>query len=330
MRTRKVSVITPCYNGSGYVYRLLNSILNQSYTNIEMIVIDDGSTDNSAEIIKSYIIPFEEKGYSLTYIFQENAGQSAAINNALKLFSGEYLVWPDSDDFYSTDTAISEMVNVLEGTDESVSIVRCYSKVLDDKTLEQTSFCGGVVTTDLFEDCLFVEKNFWFGAGNYMAKSSSLKLAIPSLTIYSSKNAGQNWQILLPLLYKKKCITVQKELYSIVARTSSHSRGKYSSLAEIISKLEAYENSIINTLKSMHMPEHHKLEYIDRISYNYNELKLGTYVKFGSKREAFRLKMYIRNYYGSYNLRLCALFIVMFFPFNKLVLSFAKRLRSFF
>ena len=75
---KKVSIITPCFNGEGFVERYLNSILNQTYKNIELIFINDGSTDRTEKVVKSYIIKFEEKGMKLIYIYQENAGQAAA------------------------------------------------------------------------------------------------------------------------------------------------------------------------------------------------------------------------------------------------------------
>lgn len=330
MRNRVVSVITPCYNGEMYIFRLLDSILNQSYPNIEMIVVDDGSTDNSAKIIKSYIPRFEIKGYSLKYIYQENQGQSVAINNALKLFCGDYLVWPDSDDFYATNVAISEMVSNLENSDDSISVVRCYSNVLDEVTLQRISVNDSYGNkSDLFEDCLFVQNDFWFGAGNYMAKSSYLKIAIPTLNIYTAKNAGQNWQILLPLLYRKQCRTIPNQLYSILARASSHSRGKYTSLEQLILKYEAYENSIINTLENMQIPQCEKIQYIDKIKHSYQVLRLSAYINFRHKSEALRLKKYILEYNGSINFRLAILFSIMFLPFSKSVLNFTKWLRRF-
>ena len=119
-----VSILTPCYNGEKYIWRLLDSVIDQTYPNIEMFVIDDGSTDNSANLIKSYIPKFESKGYSLTYIYQENSGQAGAINTGLKKISGEYLVWPDADDWYNTNTAITDLVEVFENSPDNVGLVR--------------------------------------------------------------------------------------------------------------------------------------------------------------------------------------------------------------
>ena len=334
MKTKKVSIITPCYNGEMFIFRLLDSILNQTYPNIEMIVIDDGSTDNSAKIIKSYITPFENKGYKLSYLYQENAGQSVAINNALKLFSGDYLVWPDSDDFYAINTAISELVSVLEASDDSVSMARCHCNLLEEMTLKKIGSrevaSRDLIKTDLFEDCLYVQNGYWFVPGNYMAKTSILKTVLPSLTIYTEKYAGQNWQLMLPLLYKSNCITIPKFLYSILERESSHSRGQFSTLEEVLVKYESYENTIVNTLKNMSMPELEREGYVDKVENNYKFIKMQNYIYFGKRKEAICLYNELAhkgvNVDFSFRVRLFLLFI----PMMKQFVFLAKSIRNYF
>lgn len=101
MNSKLVSVITPCYNSGKFIHRLLETILEQDYPCLEMYVIDDGSVDNTKEVVKNYITKFDKRGYTLIYIFQENEGQSVAVNRALKSIKRlNIFVWPDSDDFY--------------------------------------------------------------------------------------------------------------------------------------------------------------------------------------------------------------------------------------
>ena len=94
-----VSIIIPCYNCEKYLNRLLDSILIQDYKFIEILIVNDGSIDNIERIILSYMIKFSERNINLIYINQSNSGQSSALNNALKFISGEFLIWPDSDDW---------------------------------------------------------------------------------------------------------------------------------------------------------------------------------------------------------------------------------------
>jgi glycosyltransferase involved in cell wall biosynthesis len=94
---KKVSIITPCYNGESFVSRYLDTILNQSYNNLELILVNDGSTDQTEAIVMSYKPKFKEVGIEFIYMYQEHAGQAAALNQGLKIFTGDYLTWPDSD-----------------------------------------------------------------------------------------------------------------------------------------------------------------------------------------------------------------------------------------
>ena len=91
-----VSIIIPCYNRENYITDALNSALNQTYENIEIIVVDDGSTDNSVAVLTKY-------GDKINLIQQKNKGVSAARNTGLRLASGDYIIFLDSDDWLSED-----------------------------------------------------------------------------------------------------------------------------------------------------------------------------------------------------------------------------------
>ena len=103
----KVSVIIPVYNCDEYVGTTLESVINQDFDSYEIIVIDDGSTDNSLEIINATL-----KDCEIPYkvVHQENGGVSVARNHGIKISSGEYLVFVDADD-YITENHLSELYN---------------------------------------------------------------------------------------------------------------------------------------------------------------------------------------------------------------------------
>ena len=103
----KVSVIVPVYNSCEYIGSTLDSIINQDFSSFELIVIDDGSTDNSLEIIKEKL---SKSTISYEIIHQENAGVSCARNVGIEKASGDYLVFVDSDD-YITGNHLSELYN---------------------------------------------------------------------------------------------------------------------------------------------------------------------------------------------------------------------------
>lgn len=112
-----ISVIVPVYNTEKYIKDCLNSILTQTYTNLEVIVIDDGSKDKSEEIIQEYIA----KDNRVKYFKQENSGLSATRNKGMDIAQGEFISFIDSDDainkyFYETlyDALITTNVSIAE------------------------------------------------------------------------------------------------------------------------------------------------------------------------------------------------------------------------
>lgn len=99
MPTPKVSVVLPCYNGEDYLNRCIDSILNQTLRELEVICIDDGSSDRTLEILRTY----EKQDPRVRVLSQENAGAGAARNLGLRQAKGEYLSFLDADDFFEPD-----------------------------------------------------------------------------------------------------------------------------------------------------------------------------------------------------------------------------------
>jgi glycosyltransferase involved in cell wall biosynthesis len=106
-----VSVIVPIFNGARYIVECLNSVVTQSYTNLEILVIDDGSLDNSVEVVNSFISKHPKTAIRL--YCQSNGGSSAARNTGLINAKGEYVAFLDADDFWfpnKVEKHISEMI----------------------------------------------------------------------------------------------------------------------------------------------------------------------------------------------------------------------------
>ncbi len=94
--TPRVSVIIPVYQGDRFLAEAVESVLNQTYTNCEIIVVDDGSTDNIHEVLEPY---FEK----IRYVYQQNQGVAAARNYGIKIAKGELIAFLDQDDFWLPD-----------------------------------------------------------------------------------------------------------------------------------------------------------------------------------------------------------------------------------
>ena len=95
---KKISVIVPAYNVEKYLRRCLDSLVYQTYPHLEILVIDDGSTDGTRGIIEEYVSRFAGKVFLYA---QDNAGQAAARNNGISYATGAYIGFVDADDFVS-------------------------------------------------------------------------------------------------------------------------------------------------------------------------------------------------------------------------------------
>lgn len=115
-----ISVIIPIYNSASYLNKCLDSILNQTYTNLEIILVDDGSTDNSGVICDAYAA----RDSRIVVLHQDNMGTSAAKNKGLAIFKGVYLTFVDADDYILQD-CIEVLYRAIDQYEADVSACRC-------------------------------------------------------------------------------------------------------------------------------------------------------------------------------------------------------------
>lgn len=125
-----ISVITPTYNREKTLNRVYNSLLGQTYKNYEWIIIDDGSTDKTYELVEKWI---EAKQIRIRYFFQKNSGKHVAVNNAINEAKGEWIIIADSDDAFREDSLeflLGEYYKIPEKKRDLFSGVscRCYSE----------------------------------------------------------------------------------------------------------------------------------------------------------------------------------------------------------
>ncbi|GCD77329.1 hypothetical protein JCM31826_08110 [Thermaurantimonas aggregans] len=114
----KISVLIPNYNYDKYISKTIDSIIEQDYKFYEIIVVDDGSTDNSWNILCEYKNKYPDK---IKIFRQENSGQASALNHAIKYVTGDIICWINSDDTFCRD-AFSSVINTFS-TDSSLEIV---------------------------------------------------------------------------------------------------------------------------------------------------------------------------------------------------------------
>ena len=116
----KVSVIIPVYNVEKYLRQCLDSVVNQTLENVQIILIDDGSTDSSADICKKYL-----GDNRVVYYHKENEGLAAARQDGMERASGEYIGFVDSDDWLELNM-YERMFSVARENDADVVFCNCY------------------------------------------------------------------------------------------------------------------------------------------------------------------------------------------------------------
>lgn len=243
-----VSIVSPVFNGESYIHRFLDSILKQSYSNIELILVDDGSTDNTKKIIEEYKPKFNLQKINLKYIYQENGGAASAVNNGFKHINGDYVMWPDSDDTL-VENALTEMVEYL-GNNQEIHIVNCQIDYVDEEFNVLSTYKRIDKNKSYFNDLLY-QKNISFGGGSYLVKSDEIQKIMDNGGLFESQG-GQNYQILLPTTYFNKIGYIDKPLFQMYVRPSSHSRSD-NTLEKEIKKTYLHEEIILKTLERNHI-----------------------------------------------------------------------------
>ncbi|ALP91656.1 glycosyltransferase [Clostridium butyricum] len=144
----KLSIIVPVYNVEKYVKKCIESLCNQTLKDIEIIVIDDGSKDNSINLVKEF------KDERIKIIIQKNGGLSSARNAGIKVATGEYITFVDSDDYIKFETAYEEMYNIAIEENSDIVAGNCiwyYSKEENYKMDRDMSvFCSSPLKAEDF------------------------------------------------------------------------------------------------------------------------------------------------------------------------------------
>ena len=124
-----VSIVTPCYNGSGFIAETIESVRAQTWTAWEMIVVDDGSTDDSATIVEGYAASDER----IQLIRQTNGGSSSARNNGIRRARGRYIALLDADDLWDA-SFLEEQLRFMK--EKGAACVCCGYRHIDERSKE--------------------------------------------------------------------------------------------------------------------------------------------------------------------------------------------------
>ena len=153
MVPRKVSVIVPCYNQGAYLSEALDSVLKQTYQNIECVIVNDGSTDNTEEVIRRYRL-YDSRIKSIS---QENSGLASARNNGIRSSAGEFILPLDADDIISPSYIEKAVARFMASP--ILKLVYCKADFFGDK--------NGPWNLDVYDWDSFIWQNCIFCSAMY-------------------------------------------------------------------------------------------------------------------------------------------------------------------
>lgn len=267
-----VSILIPCYNGERFLDRCFNCLLGQTYSKLEIILVNDGSTDNSEKIIDNYKFKLREKGIIFKYIYQENGGAASAINTALKYVEGEYIMLYDVDDVIFPK-AVEAKVEFLKNN-------LAYDMVRNNGYYVNANDTDNIIAlfTDnpieknnqyIFEDLILGKTNNW--PASFMVRTKSLFEHIENKDIYISQ-FGQNLQIMLPVAYFGKSGYIDEPLMKYIRHDKSHSA--FTSYNKKLKLINGYEENRVEIIKRLDISEIEKQRYFEMISILYNRIRM--------------------------------------------------------
>lgn len=278
-----VSLIVPCYNVANTLQSFLDSVLQQTYPYIQLILVNDGSTDSTEEIIKNNIERFREKGIYVDYINQENAGLGAAINTGLNYIDGDYLCWADPDDFFMPDSFEKRVEALAKHSDCGVVTSDAYFYRAGDLLHPVSKASDGLIHSheaNQFEYILKEESIFCSGC--HMVRRCAFDDVNPSHEIYPARR-GQNWQLLLPVYYRYPRYFLEEPLYGYVLYPQSMSTGDVTE-EKVMLRWDEHETILLETLQKIQMSSTEHETYRHMVVTRYAKKRFYSAIDFRDKK----------------------------------------------
>ncbi|PHM47194.1 glycosyltransferase family 2 protein [Xenorhabdus miraniensis] len=227
MKNSLVSIIIPAFNVERLITKTINSVLNQTYNNIQIVIINDGSNDNTLKIIEK----LANKYKNIVFFSQENKGISSARNLGLRKATGDYISFLDSDDVIEPNFVECMLSKSRE---DDCNIVFCLNKTIDkfNNVILSKNYTDinevalNYINFDYFDICcLFIKRNF-----------------ILDNNIYFNENliVGEDVLFILMCICKTNLSCVPKHLYNYIYRDSSIMNKKWF-VKDYINEIQAWE-----------------------------------------------------------------------------------------
>ncbi|MCL5128752.1 glycosyltransferase [Algibacter sp. L4_22] len=263
-----ISIIIPCYNDAEFIEQAIDSVINQTYLNKEIIVVDDGSNKETKAVLKTLLPKIDR------LITQENAGQSNARNNGISQAKGDLILTLDSDDYFE-NTFCEKAINLIN-TNSNIKIVTCFANLIFKTTKNNYIYKpqGGNVKSFLISNnalgsALF-KKIDWLQCGGYDE---------------SMTNGFEDWEFNINLLKRDgQAAVIPEALYNYRKRegttTSRANKVKHQLIRYIYSKHQDLVNInsefiIDDLLLKLEKEDREKIKITKRLEYTIGTLILS-------------------------------------------------------
>lgn len=235
----RVSVIIPTYNRKEYVQEAIDSVLAQTYTDYEIIVIDDGSSDATGEALRA------RYGDRIHYIWQENQGESAARNYGIGISQGEYVALLDSDDLWLPDK-LAKQTDVLDRNPDKVLVFTASWKIdATGQRLESLPLCSNVDESQLTLESLCLKNAMGSAVSTVLIRRNTLELVgrfDPTIRY------GEDWDLWLKLRRQGAFISLNEPLACY--RQHAGSQWHYPSPETIDQRLVDHQRTLEKVFKN--------------------------------------------------------------------------------
>ena len=276
-----VSILIPCYNVENCISDMFESIIEQTYSHYEIIVVNDASTDHTEEVLLEYKSFFEERKTKYRYLrHNENKGAAVAINTGLQHATGEFLIWPDADDIL-LEGAIKKLVELLQkNKDYGISCGQVLQVEKETGLVVKHHNITKDDYSDHYFDELLFEKKYTSGtSGSCMIRLKEFDKHVKNRRIYET-HFGQNLQMVLPMAYHSRCGFVHQDVYKYMVSEKGHHRRNSGTFELDIKRAEQYKDCVMNTIATMDLEDLERSTLIKATKKEMGKLKLGVYLKY--------------------------------------------------
>lgn len=239
-----VSIIVPVYNGEDYIARCIKSLIRQTYTKIEIIIVNDGSSDDTARICDD----FAKQDRRIKLYNKQNAGVSSARNYGIDVAEGNYIIFVDSDDYVEYDLVDEHIRNIQQKEDIDISVCGFVDELIDGEEIHRSENRQEYIySVEKFNADCFVPYVCWQMMFN--------KKILDSTTYFDEKVSIKEDMLFIYqiLMNSRKVAVFPKVLYHSIHRENSlsHCAMSYSNVDKYLSCLIAFEKVLKITQKNV-------------------------------------------------------------------------------